>query len=190
MHRNLVIVIKALIVTIALIVLLYQLTLLAQCLRLSELPLQNAAGTLSVIAFASLASITISYRPESTHSDATSHSSKMSFKPTSRIQKYYAPLLEILIITTLVNLSCIFWNSDDVIEPYALSLVRVEASQAILFGTAVVLAWKFGRKRDQKQVGGEATSGKDTISDNTSGTIVSLKELALNTPHSTYAPTY
>ena len=69
MHRNVIIGIKTVVVTVALLVLLYQLALLIKCLRLSELPLQNAAGTLSILAFLSLALITISYRPEPTGTD-------------------------------------------------------------------------------------------------------------------------
>lgn len=189
MHKNWVIAIKALIVTIALTALIYQLALLAQCLRLSELPLQNAAGTLSIIAFASLALITISYRPETGHSWETSHPSNASPKPTSKIQKYYSPLLEMLIITALVNLGCIFWNSDHVIEPYATSLMYVEGSQAALFGTVFLLVLILGRL-NRKEVGGDDGSGKRTISEVASGNTGSLRESALKASHSTYAPTY
>ena len=190
MHKNLVIAIKALVITLALMVLLYQLTLLAQCLRLSELPLQNAAGTLSVAAFVSLVSITVAYRPELGHSDTADPPSSSLFKPTSRIEKYFAPLLEMLVATALINLTSIFLNKDDVVEPFASSLKLVEAGQTTLFGAAALTAWILRRRRIQKQLGSDARSGRDAVSDISGGNTASLKDAAMKTPHSAYAPTY
>lgn len=190
MQKKLVIIIKALIVCVSLMILTCQLALLAQCLSLSELPLQNAAGTLSILAFFSLFLITISYRPEATDSEEATYQSNASPKPTSRVDKYYAPLLEMLVITALVNLSCTILNNDDIVEPYASSLVLIELGQTVLFGVAAMLAWILGRRRKQKMSSGDVSSGKDVISEVTGGNSLSLKESISKPSHSIYAPTY
>ena len=177
------------------LLLLYQLALLIKCLRLSELPLQNAAGTLSIFAFVSLILIIISYRPESTVvKEEHPNSTVAPIKPMSRVYKYYAPLLEMLIIGALVNLGCTMLNRDDVVEPYASLLVGVEVGQAVVFGASAVSAWILWRKRKGEASSvGDSSGTNDVVSEVTTShnTTISTRESASKPSHPTsYAPTY
>ena len=85
-------------------------------------------------------------------------------------------------------------NHDDVVEPYASFLVRVEVGQTVVFGATAVCAWIFRRKRKgEASSDGDSSGTNDVVSEVTTShnTTISTKESTSKPSHPTsYAPTY
>ena len=118
----------------ALLILILQARLLLKAFTLSDLPLQNAAFLLSLTSFLSL----------------------LFLSPTKN-KAYAAPLIELHVMTALLNSLCIFYNRNDVVEPWASAIVLTCLAQTLFYlmlgaGEIAVTVRRTTRKSEEIQL--------------------------------------
>jgi hypothetical protein len=110
------------------VLLIVQLFLLALCLTLSELPLQTAAGLMTLgafIAYSFLFSSPLINELTPTESERLTrrpHSIKQSPWKNNKTEKYFYPLIETMFSAIIINALSMRFNTNDVIEPFSSAL--------------------------------------------------------------------